>query len=882
LNFPILETKLFTPPLTRDRINRFKLIERINEGLSSTKPLVLLCAPAGYGKTSLLSEWVSSRKEEIQIAWLTVEPGDNDPVRFFSYLAAAIKKYLPEISDFTQDLFASPSLPGIQDVAGMFINPLSRIENSLVIILDDVHAIQNADLFSGLAYLIDHLPPQIHLILSSRSDPPLPIHRYRARGQLVELRLHDLRFSQEEIRNLIAKTSHADLSEQELAFLESRTEGWIAGLRMLLLSAYGKQDIHEILKSLSGQHRYIMDFLAEEAFQLQSVEIQTFLLKTSILERFNPSLCEMVTQQSNSSEILSLLERNNCFLIPLDEQGVWFRYHHLFADLLKVRLTQLEKKEAGFRTALHEKAGIWFYENQFFEEAVQHFILAENITRASEIVEQKTIELFSRGRLHQLLSWIRLLPEDLAAQRPGLNVYQAWALGFASKAEEAEAKLQRAETKLLESETSIENRRRMNVEVRAVRSLLAIIGGNIQTAIALTDLPDDIVPIDYPFARSVHRWAVGYGWRILGNLEKAEFCFREVVEIGYTLDNLFTIVSGCVDLGEILRQKGELIQAEEIFRKVLERVYQYSNGPGFVGRLESFLANILIEQRKFDEARILINRAIEHNLQWENPNHATYAWLIKARYFNAIQMVNESYQALEEALHWIERAPVVSSLRSSLELMKVNLWVATDSRSLLEKWVSKMQVELPTPSHRLNESEELLSVALARSLISIGQKQAAFDVLSHLVSVCRNKNRIAMLVQALVLQTCATSPLEKAIVPMREALQIGLVRGFRQIFVENGLWILPALEKCQEMNGVSDILSAIYKNHPKNLVESVLTNRETDILRWMAAGLSNQEIGKKLFISAGTVKTHTAAIYRKLDVANRTEAIARAKDIGLI
>lgn len=882
MNTPLLETKLYIPPLIHDRVIRSQLIKVLNEGLLPDHPLILLSAPAGYGKTTILSEWIHAQKEDVHFAWFSLDPTDNDPVRFFSYLTTALTRFIPGISALINDLFASPTLPAPIEIAAVLINPLNNIQGSLVIILDDVHTIHNPDLFAALGFLIEHLPSHVHFTLASRSDPPLPLHRLRARGQLVELRLHDLKFSKNEIKDITDQTLKTSINDHDLFLMESKTEGWIAGIRMMLLSKFGKDNLSGLLQTLSGQQRFIMDFLSEEVLNNQSEEIQTFLMQTALLDRFCSQLCDAVTMRSDGKEILEMLERMNCFLIPLDENRHWYRYHHLFADLLRVRMKQYEKFNPGKIKNIYERAGAWFDENQHYEEAVQQYVQAGNFTRPAEIVEQRTIELFSHGRLHQLLAWIRLLPEELTGQRPGLIIYQAWALAFASRPDEAERRLINAESSIENLDIQLNDQMRMQAEIRAIRSLLAVISGNINTAIGLIDLPKDSVPKEFKFAYSVHCWSVGYGHRILGNLDAAIDCFEEVLQIGYEIDNLYTIVSGSVDLGEMLRQKGELKKAEEIFRSGLKRSTQSSSGPGFIGRLEAFLANILVERRELNEAGELIERAILHNQQWENPNHSAYTFLIKARYYFALQKYDQVKQAIQLATDWTENAPVVSSLQSSLALINVNLWLATGMNASASTWLSRQNIDQLSQSKQLNESDELLYLAFAKVLRAEGKLQSALEMISMVENAAREQQRILMLIQALVLKACTISNPSLAVPILKEALELGLPRGFRQVYIEHGMWLKPLLESCQEITGISEILAVVYQSQPDHSSNNPLTKREVDILRWMAVGFSNDAIGQKLFISYGTVKAHTASIYRKLDVANRTEAIAKAKDMGLI
>ncbi len=546
-------------------------------------------------------------------------------------------------------------------------------------------------------------------------------------------------------------------------------------------------------------------------------------------------------------------------------------------------MKQKEQNNPGLTKSIHERAGHWFDENHYYEEAVQQYILAGPIMKDRR-------RLLKKGQSNSslmegctnCLAWIRLLPDELAEQRPGLNIYQAWALAFASKADEAEQHLRQAEILIPKMGFTEFDQIRMQAEIRAIRSLISIISGNITAAIALTKLPDDIVPKSSQFARGVHRWAVGYGLRILGDMEGAIRCFTEALEIGFELDNLFSIVTTSVDLGEIIRQKGDLQKAEAIFRSGLERSLQSSSGPGYIGRLESFLANILVERRELEEAGELIEHAIEHNKQWENPNHTVYAWLIKARYYLALQKYEQAHKAIENALQWTQKFPVVASLKASLDLFMVSLWLVMGENQQAANWLVNQNIEGILRKDSINESDELIILAAAKEMIASEQTSAALELLALLENTSRERNRVTTLIQALVLKSCTLSESSQAVTTLKSALELGLPRGFRQVFIEHGECLLPTLENCQGISGVSDLLAVIYQCQAQTHGETLLTRRELDILRWMAAGLSNAEIGNKLFISAGTVKAHSAAIYRKLDVANRAEAISNAKDLGLI
>ncbi len=896
---PLLATRLIIPPAIPDRLSRPRLLARLAEGLQPGRSLVLVSAPAGYGKTTLLSEWASAQADRAQgtegtlFAWLSLEAGDNNLARFFVHLAASLEKAIPGARGLLEDLLAAPQLPPPADLAAVLVNSISTCPRCLVIILDDYQVIHENEIHAALAFLVEHLPPNARLALATRSDPPLPLHRLRARGQMVELRLNDLRFDEDETFWLLSQTADTRLSKPEIALLAELTEGWAAGLRMALLSMRGKERPGEFLQGLSGRNRYIMDYLTEEALHNQGEVLQEFMLKTAVLDRLCAPLCDAVcfgntsTGQANSQEMLEALEAANCFLIPLDEERTWYRYHHLFADLLRVRLKQRAKAQPGLIEELHRRAAAWLESQQANEDAVRHSLEAGDYERAAQIVERSTFDLLARGQLHQLLTWIHLLPEELAARRPWLDICQAWTLAFAAQFPEADARLARAEAKLAAGSWSAPEQARMQVEINAIRSLAAISSGNLPAAQALIEQAGEVTPVEAVppqarFARSVQRWAAGYARRMKGDLAGAEACFIETLQLAFALDNLYSIVSASVDLGMILRQQGELRRAEEIFRAGLAREAQAASAPGFVGRLEAFLAALRIEQGDLEEAGRLVDQAIAHNRSWENPNHCAYTWLVKAQVELLQNHLDRAAAALAEASGWLARAPVVPSLPASAESLQVRLWLRTGALEKVRAWLAQHTMPPLTGEATLSESEETLRLTAARALLATGDAQAARQILAQVEAAARQRNRLSTLIETVVLQACAATGPEDAARILKEALVLGLPRGFRQVFLEDGRRLIPALERCQDITGVSDLLAELREGEKRLAAANPLTAREVEILRWIASGLSNPEIGARLYIAPGTVKAHTTAIYRKLDAANRAEAIAKAKDLGLL
>ena len=855
----------------------------MDEGIQPGRSLILVCAPAGYGKTTLLSDWISSQKSsQIRFAWLSLESTENDFMHFFIAIAAALEKHLYGISALIENLFSAPQLPSPENIAAAFLQQLQNFHNPLALILDDYQVIQNREIHAATLYVVEHLPANFHLVLSTRSDPPLALHRLRLSGKLVEIRMQDLRFTREEIRSFLLETSLHNLQQQEIALLEETTEGWAAGLRMASLSLQGKDNPVNYLHNLSGRHHYIMDYLTEEVLNGLSPEKQSFLIQTSILERLSAPLCNAITGQQNGQQMLEELIQANCFLVALDEERIWFRYHHLFSDLLRVRLKQRKQAKPDFVAQLHQQAAQWFEQNGFYESAIAHAVQASDFETAARIVEKSTLDLFAHGQLHALISWINLLPEEIAHQRPYLNVCQAWSFAFAGRLSEATKYIERVFSALEKQEISASDTDSLKAEITGIQSLMAVTGGNLQSALALIALPEDIIPGTSAFARSVHRWGVGFAMRMKGDLQGAKRCFEEVLALGRQLKNPWTIVTASTDLGTVLRQLGELEQAEAVYKAGLSHFHFAVSIPGYVGRLEAFLAMLLFERGKLAQAHHLIEQALLHNQLWENPNHCAYGWMVKARFSLQKRNFQDAAKELEKSDAWVQKGSVVPNLIALIESTRVRLYLQSGALEKAQAWLSNRHFNQLTEDTKVNEVEEILRLAAAWILLANHDQHLAEELLKPVEFTARTENRISTLIETLILKACILADPDLKNKSMREALNLGLMRGYHQVFLDEGGALIPVLINCLDIPGVSDLIANLRQEVPDMARESVLTDRELEILRWMAAGLSNPEIGKQLFISAGTVKAHSTTIYRKLNVSNRAEAIAHAKDKGYL
>ena len=868
----LLATKLYLPELPSRLVRRSSLVELLKRELSAEKRLILVCAPAGYGKTTLVCEWLQNVGST---CWISLEKSDSDPRIFFAYLIASLQKTFPGLGEQARLLLDVPQLPPLQAILSSLLNDLAGINTTCVLVFDDYHAISSKAIHEGIAFLLDHLPPNKHIVITTRSDPALPLHRYRSRGQLIEIRADDLRFSAAEVSSYMQEIVGISLTDSEIAVVEGRTEGWVASLQMVALSLRGKAGKEEMIRSLQVTHRYILDYLLEEVLNNQSETVQRFLMETAILDRLYGPLCNALTGigEEASRQVLQELERANLFIIPLDVQRDWYRYHHLFQDLLVISLKQSPPEKVK---VLHQKAAKWYDVNGWMSEAVHHYIEGADFERAADLVEHHTIQLFGQGKLDQLVGWIHKLPSALSADRPSLSIYQAWALAFAGKTTEAEQVIQVALQALNKNRLSPKARKNLWAEIHTIRAVLLVMSGRDQEALAsLCEIGD---PPDSLFACSAMLWAQGYAWRMQGQLDKAAQAFQEMLRCGRQINNLWTLATGFADLGMVLRMSGKLQQAEAAFREGLLTMKQAgAGGLGFVGRLESFLASVLYEQDRLDEAELLIAASINHNQLWNNPNHLTHAYLTEAR-IRFARGDKAGEDALRRAEEIAAHATLVPSLRAAADALRVGFWLRQGQIADARNWMDRLRLSQETPRH----VEVLDAQLIARARIAIAEKNwsAARQCLERLEQDARSGGRINTLIETLALKALAASNRAIAVQTLEAGLQLGVPEGYRRIFLDEGERLLPLLESLRDR---SDLVEPLIGGKAKMSKPSkLLTARELDILHGIADGLSNKEIGHRLYLSAGTVKAHSAAIYRKLDVSNRTEAIARAKDLGIV
>ena len=908
----LLLTKLYLPSPRSNLVLRPRLVELLNDGLSEGCKLTLISAPAGYGKTTLLSEWLASKSDFV--AGLSLDEQDNSASRFWIYLITAIQR-TPCVSNTTFGQTALSMLKtsqnsSIQAILTAMLEDLTALSDKIMLVLDDYHVISNQAIHEGVAFLLGHQPRQLHLVLATRVDPPLPISRLRARGQLSELRLADLRFTADEAAAFLNTAMNLDLTSPDVHTLETRTEGWIVGLQLAALSLKGHSNRSALIHAFSGSHRHILDYLGEEVLSGLPEPIQQFLLKTSILEHLCGSLCNALLNESSSQSVLEYLDQMNLFLIPLDEERNWYRYHHLFADLLRARLRR--KVGEAEVTHLHGSAAQWCEENGFPIQAVSHALASHDLERAARIVEKNTLALMTRGELATLLTWIKLLPEALVRERPWLCVEQGWTLAYSGQLDDAESLLHQAE----QCETSQVGPDRLQGHIAAQRAYIALTLGQFVRAFELANRADQILPQDEYWVRTVVEWTRGSVLRIQGNLDEAASAFAEHVRLARTCDNVWALMMGVHDLAMVYRMQGELGRAAALVQEALDLVRARGMANlGYLGRVETGLAAILYEQNKLQDAHGLLLFSIEKNRLWQNPNHVVFSQVHLARVLLAQGDPQGAQASLELAREMQRNAPIIPVLNTLLDTTQVRLWLSQGNCESVKHWAHSQESN-PSTAGEIREQELLIR---ARWLLSQNKADEAGSILAELAESADRCGRISLWIEIKILQALANDSIgdrAQAYKALEQALLKGAPEGFVRVFLNEGeplrrlltdyraqwvgsvprlhAYISRLLNDFEAEKGMDkpllDQAQASPVNFPPTLSAGVLqsglleplSDRELEVLQGLAGGLSYRDIADRLFVAQGTVKVHVHNIYGKLNVANRTQAITRGQELGLL
>ena len=890
--FTPLETKLFLPPRDTTWVSRFRLDEKLSEGFG--RKLSLVSAPAGFGKTTVVVDWI--HRKNIPAAWFSVDDRDNDPLHFLIYIILAIQSLRKDIGGDALKMLRSAEPPPTESILISLINDVLLLPTDFSLIIDDYHAIDTGEVHDLIVFLLENLPDQMHVVIVTRSDPPLPLMaRFRSQNQLTELRAADLSFTADEIDDLFNETLKYKLSTVDIEMLETRTEGWIAGLRLAALSLQGREDRSSFIQTFKGDNRYIADYLIEEVLNRQPETVQNFLLQTSILDRLSGSLCDAVTSQKNSQQIIGNLEMANLFVIPLDDERRWYRYHHLFAELLEQRLrsTQIE-----ILPDLHRRASRWFTENGYKNEAVEQAFLAEDFSLAVSLIEELAEVVWDRARDSQLLRWLKKLPGELLQVNPKLCIFYARELFKSGFLDEAEKKLQTAEQLLISGADGDLAEKGLLGRIAVIRAYIAIRTGAADTVIDFSKLALELLPENDLNWRGVAATTLGlgYGWNKLVDSQEA---LSEAMEICRVAGNIYYEIFAGSLLGSVLMRRGKIKESYDLCRKLLRLAID--NGieqTGITGSLYLNLGGISSEWNDIDEGIRLIERGIKMSQIGRDPVVLASCYLSLQRSF-IYRMDFAGALALIDKMNEIDSDYTLPIwITNTISALNVFCLLSSGDLNAAVQWVKDRGLRIDGKLDHLREVEYL---AMAHILVAQGNLDEAEHLLQRLIKKAIADDQNYLLIEmrlwrsvALKLKGDPTS----AMTELKSALSIGEPGGILMMFANKGKPVVDMLEEIVSVGErnhdaakegfslayVKKIIIAFKSVMPPKMdaLMDPLSERELEVLHLIAAGLSNRDIGEKLFISLNTVKTHTRNINSKLDATSRTSAVARAKELNLL
>jgi LuxR family maltose regulon positive regulatory protein len=882
----ILATKLYVPPPRPKVVLRPRLIEWLNEGLG--RRLTLISAPAGFGKTTLVSEWIASC--ERPVAWLSLDEGDNDLTRFLTYFIAALQTIAPKIGTGVLAILQSPQPSPIQSILTTLLNEIATIPDDFVLVLDDYHVIDSKPVDEALTFLLKNLPPQMHLVIATREDPHLPLAQSRARGQLTELRALDLRFTPSEAAEFLNQMMVLNLSEEDIAALEARTEGWIAGLQLAAISMHGHQDAACFIKSFTGSHHFVLDYLLEEVLHQQSESVQTFLLHTSILDRLSGSLCDAVMGSPSPSgqEILEYLEHANLFIVPLDNERRWYRYHHLFGDLLRQRLGK-PKEFAEF----HLRASQWHEENGDLGAAFHHAIAAGDFVRAAWLAEAAWQGMNESFQSAAWLGWVKKLPDKLIRTRPVLCTQIAQAFTDTGELESSELRLQDAERCLDGSELVNEAQLKpLPAMIALTRAYNAQVQGDPTTTVKYAELALQLIPED-DFDRRARATTIleVIHW-VSGNLEAAIRGIGGSMERLTQLGNHVMVVASSFAVADLLVGLGSLSEAERTYQDALQLAAQHGPDAEHITAHHHLGLSMIYRQRGDDTlAAHHLKRAAELGLQttlvdWLYRWHVTQAQL------------KEAAGDLETALALLDDAKrvyiqtLIPDLRP-IAALKARIYLKQGRSDKTRAWAAERGLSLADEVSYLHEFEHL---TLARLEIANPLVNALLTRLLQAAEAQKRRGSALdiLLVQALAHEAQGNRP--QALTALERALSLAEPEGYVRIFVDEGEEMRLLIEQLSRnrdhpLSDYVDKLLAAFTHpgtvpksaiiHQKSDMIEPLSERELEVLKLLRSELSGPEIAGQLIVSVNTLRTHTKNIFNKLGVNNRRAAVRRAKELDL-
>lgn len=908
----LLSTKFFIPKPSEPTIRRPRLFEKLSAGLNTR--LTLISATAGFGKTTVICSWLNHLRVQQgdampAIAWLALDESDNDPSRFFAYLLGAFQRIDTQLGTTLQPLLQSPQNLAWDALLTTLINELSQHPGELVLVLDDYHFVALQPIQQGLIFFIENLPPNVHVIVTTRSDPPWPLSRWRVRRQIVDIRAADLRFSNEEIAEYLRCTVGA-VDAADVSALEQRTEGWIAGLQLAALPLAEEDDPSKFIRSFSGSQRYVMDYLVEEVLQRQPEAIQHFLLRTSILERLCPSLCDALLvddlRASQTDDLLSSLIHANLFLIALDNEQRWYRYHQLFADVLRARLQQTEPT---LLPILHERAARWYAKKKLADEAIHHAFAASHLDLAATIIESECDLRLRMGQQLTLQGWLERLPTEIVATHPRLSLAQARLFIIVHKLEQAQHSLQQAARAI--EKLPIDQQQVLRGQLLAIEAGISLNRGDYQRALtqsqqALTQLSND-----NPW-RAECFLHLGLASSALGNVDNALHAYGDAASHSRQTGDLRTTIVAMFNQGATLHSGGQLRRAASQYQATIDYAHEHGGQQiPTIAYAYQMLGELWIEWNDLEKAAQFLNEARMRNERGSQSRMLSLTHLALARMHFARGEKDAAQQCLDRAARLVQDHQLPLRYAGPVEGFQVRLWLAQGITQPAIDWAARSNLHYADAQLLLIHEERYL--ALARVLTIQNCAKEAIQLLERYKRQMQNERRLNSVITSATLQALLfhlSGDKKQARSVLCEAITLAHADGYGRTFLDEGsamqillAEMLPALSESHLRDYVANLLSAFPTPLPKSMVATTavssngsntsarpaiqplieaLSERELEILSVVAEGLSDRQVADRLIIALGTVKKHLNNIYGKLGVGNRTGALARARELGLL
>jgi LuxR family maltose regulon positive regulatory protein len=903
----LVTTKLRAPRLRPNLVARPRLGEALAAG--EGRILTLVSAPAGFGKTTLLGAWAEGWSARGgSVAWVSLEESDNDPARFLTYLVGALRSVEPCFGEGILASLRSPGFPPVEALATALVNELADLPQEIVLVLDDYHEISAGPIHALVSFLLEHLPENAHIVISGRADPPLPLPKLRARGQIAELRAAELRFTTEEAAAFLNDAMGLELSADDVAALEGVTEGWVAALQLAALTMQDRGDVSGFLEAFSGSNRHVLDFLSEEVLAHQPEDVRRFLLDTAVLERMSASLCDALTGRTDGQEMLERLERENLFVVALDDERRWYRYHHLFADFLRSRL---ERESPERLVEAHRRASDWYERGRWPTEAIGHALASQDHELAVRLVERHMGEVLERSEGATFDRWLEAIPITLVRSRPRLCLARAYRAMVGGRPDVLEPLLEDTERAFAASDGPDESAAAESTQtgwlanipgaVAVLRADIARLRGDADGTTWLAQQALGHLSAEDRLLRSLAEWNLARARWMRGELVEAERALADIFAAWRVVEERYLALIACWDLGRVQSARGCLRTALHTYRQGLALEVESESPPAAaaVGIAQVGLAEVLREQDELDAALRHATEGIERCKQLASPQPQAAGLVTLARIRQARGDLVGALEAVGEAERF-GPGPEVIHLFNPVPVEKARLLLVGGEVAQAARWTAERGLGVEDDLGYVREPEHLI---LARVLIAGHEPEQALRLLDRLLSVAELSERMGSVIEILALQALALwacDEKEQAVNTLGQALFLGESKGYVRTFVDEGPEMAALISEVLELRQrgrmrPSDHVPARYLAKlmaafeqevakpatAKQLVEP-LSERELEVLALIAAGESNREIAGRLFVSTSTVKTHVNNLFRKLSARNRTQAVARAREMNLL